>query len=400
MKHFLRYLLILLFFSSGREIFAYTYNSYNTYPYSNSGYTYTRQPADLYNENVDSMVYVKTQDRLGSGVIVKSDGTLVTCFHVIANADYIKVQLTDGTIYNVNGFRYINPVDDIAVLTIDTKRSFKPIRLSEYDTVRIGDKVYTISNPQGLHFVFSDGMINQFSNEYIQFSAPVSQGSSGGALLNEQGELLGIITSLFKESQNINFALPNRYYFSKLNNQVVRNYEGLKWTEFVIKNASESQFKLYAEYALEAKDFSMLYRFLKPFVNQQGFPADAYALAGFYAFYTFLIDDDTSAANDAITWYEKSIIYNQNLEESLLALTMLYIFKEQDEKTYSAYSRLKDYPYTFKIFSESADKIEQCSENDTRCYVDATRDILARLTELTINIAKRYHQQKSYQNNI
>lgn len=397
MKKFIRNSLILLFLLTivGDEIPAYTYNEYNNYPYSNNSYYSQRQPSDLYKENVKSMVYVKTQDRQGSGVIVQADGTFVTCFHIIADADYIKVQMNDGSVYNVTGFKYINPIDDIAVLTIDSQRTFSPIWINT-GGIKIGERVYTISNPQGLQFVFSDGMVNQYSDEYIQFSASVSRGSSGGALLNERGELLGIITSLFKESQNINFALPNQYYLSKLYNPVIRNNENLKWTDFVVKNASESQFRLYAEYALMSKDFTMIYKYIKPFVNHKEFPADAYALAGFYAFYTFIESDDIVALNDAIKWYEKSIIHNVNIEASLLALTILYIFQEQNEKIYSVYTRLENYPYTFKLFTESANKIARCGEKDISCYADSMEGIVTRLTELTRDIAKRYYQRKGY----
>ena len=286
--------------------------------------------------------------------------------------------------------RQNNLVEGIYVKDVET------FSAAEKGGIKIGERVYTISNPQGLQFVFSDGMVNQYSDEYIQFSASVSRGSSGGALLNERGELLGIITSLFKESQNINFALPNQYYLSKLYNPVIRNNENLKWTDFVVKNASESQFRLYAEYALMSKDFTMIYKYIKPFVNHKEFPADAYALAGFYAFYTFIESDDIVALNDAIKWYEKSIIHNVNIEASLLALTILYIFQEQNEKIYSVYTRLENYPYTFKLFTESANKIARCGEKDISCYADSMEGIVTRLTELTRDIAKRYYQRKGY----
>lgn len=166
-------------------------------------------------------MYIQTQDSSGSGVILKEDGTFLTCFHVIANADYIIVKLEDGSMYSVNGFKYINPLSDVAILTLDTTRKFKPIKINPNNKLKIGEKVYAISNPQGLQFVFSDGMINQYTKDYIQFSAPISPGSSGGALLNSNGNLLGIITSQYNlsDAQNMNFALPNEYYISKINNK-------------------------------------------------------------------------------------------------------------------------------------------------------------------------------------
>lgn len=128
-----------------------------------------------------------------------------------------------------------------------------------YNNLRVGEKVYSISNPKGLQFVFSDGMINQYNKDYIQFSAPISSGSSGGALLDNQGYLLGIITSQMNPSvyQNINFALPNKYFLSKINNNVIANYKNLNWTKFIIDNADKEQFKIYTNYAFNKKDFVM-----------------------------------------------------------------------------------------------------------------------------------------------
>ncbi len=215
--------------------------------------------SSLYYSNVDSILLVETQNNSGSGVILKDDGTFVTCFHVISDADYIKVTTKNGSKYYVNGFRYINPLTDIAVLKINSENKFKPVQYNLYDNLRVGEKVYSISNPKGLQFVFSDGMINQYNKDYIQFSAPISSGSSGGALLDNQGYLLGIITSQMNPSvyQNINFALPNKYFLSKINNNVIANYKNLNWTKFIIDNADKEQFKIYTNYAFNKKDFVM-----------------------------------------------------------------------------------------------------------------------------------------------
>lgn len=132
--------------------------------------------SSIYKNNVVSILYIETQDSSGSGVILKEDGTFVTCFHVIANADYIMAKLEDGSIYYVNGFRYINPLSDVAILTLDTKREFIPITINPVNNLNVGEKIYAISNPQGLQFVFSDGIINQYTKDYIQFSAPISSG--------------------------------------------------------------------------------------------------------------------------------------------------------------------------------------------------------------------------------
>ena len=139
-------------------LFSFGYN----YVLASTQEMHNYSPSVIYSKNVSSVVYIQTQDSSGSGVILKDDGTFVTCFHVIANADYIIVKLEDGSMYYVNGFRYINPLSDVAILTLDTKRKFVPISINSTNDLKVGEKVYAISNPQGLQFVFSDGMINQY----------------------------------------------------------------------------------------------------------------------------------------------------------------------------------------------------------------------------------------------
>ena len=208
----------------------------------------------------------------GSGVILNSDGTFVTCFHVIAKADYIKVRTINGEEYYVDGFKYINPLDDIAILTLNTnKNDFTPINLP-YETSQVGEKVYTISSPRGFEFSFSDGMISQFSHENIQFSAPSSPGSSGGALLNNRGDLLGIISWGRTDGQNINFATPNSYFMPKMYNKPIKNLDNKKWSEFVLSNAGEEQYKLTVQYAFKWADYVLLYQYLKPYVDLSNYP--------------------------------------------------------------------------------------------------------------------------------
>lgn len=284
-----------------------------------------KSSSDIYNQNVSSIVYVATQNSTGSGVILKEDGTFVTCFHVIANADYILVKLEDGSIYNVNGFRYLNPLSDVAILTLDTNRKFKYITLNPSKNLKVGEKIYAISNPQGLQFVFSDGMINQYTKDYIQFSAPVSSGSSGGALLNNKGYLIGIITSQLdlNRSQNINFALPNEYFISKIYNKAIINSNKLYWTDFVALNASSDEYSMITEYALSKNNISMYYKYIRSafLLLKNDLPIKLYPVLGYLALIS-------AYYNDAITWYKLSYDNNYNKQISALGVYLAYCFLE------------------------------------------------------------------------
>lgn len=326
--------------------------------------------SSLYYSNVDSVLLVETQNNSGSGVILKDDGTFVTCFHVISDADYIKVTTKNGSRYYVNGFRYINPLNDIAILKINSENKFKPVQYNLYDNLIVGEKVYSISNPKGLQFVFSDGMINQYNKDYIQFSAPISSGSSGGALLNNQGYLLGIITSQMNPSvsQNINFALPNKFFLSKINNNVISNYQNLNWTEFIIENADKEQFKIYTNYAFNKKDFVMLYKYLKKLTARGDFPKESYSMLGYLALMAYDKTNTKEYLNDAVRWYGLSLSYNQNIEASLFALNYLYAKNNNDELLKNVFIRLKkEYPASYYKLIELMTKTGNCAEIDKKC---------------------------------
>ncbi len=326
---------------------------------------------DIYQNNVPSILYIQTQDSSGSGVILKEDGTFLTCFHVIANADYIIVKLEDGSMYRVNGFKYINPLSDVAILTLDTKRKFKPIKININNKLKIGEKVYAISNPQGLQFVFSDGMINQYTKDYIQFSAPISPGSSGGALLNSSGNLLGIITSQFNlsEAQNMNFALPNDYYINKVNNNNITNTQNLNWTDFLVLNADEKQFSVYSDYALNQGNLLLFYKYLKPFLSRYDIPDDLYPDVAAFALYSFFIEEKEESLNDAIKYFKISYEKKQKEEASLFALTLLTFLNNYVEQSVN-YMRLlaEKYPVSYNKLLELGDKSARCPKEDENCY--------------------------------
>ena len=176
------------------------------------------EAVNIYKDCVDSTLFILTNKTIGSGVVVKEDGTFITCYHVIDGATSIFVKTNSGKVYKVNGYRYLNKEQDIAILTLDTSDTFKPIKIPIHQSPNIGSKVYTISNPEGTQFTFTDGILSQEYKGILQFTAPISPGSSGGALLDEHGHLIGIINSQIKNGQNINFATANELYQYYINN--------------------------------------------------------------------------------------------------------------------------------------------------------------------------------------
>lgn len=149
----------------------------------------------------------------GSGFFIDSDGTAVTNYHVIDGAATAKVQLAhNGAVHDVVGVYDYDKDNDWAVIKVNC--SGNPVlRIGSPSTIVGGASIFTIGSPEGYQNTISQGIISnpdriESGVNYIQITAPLSHGSSGGALINKYGEAIGITTAIHTEGQNLNFALP------------------------------------------------------------------------------------------------------------------------------------------------------------------------------------------------
>ncbi len=160
----------------------------------------------------------QAQTGLGSGVIISPDGYILTNNHVVEGADEIEVTLIDGrrTQAKIIG---TDPETDLAILRI-TLDKLPVIALGNSDALEVGDQVLAIGNPFGVGQTVTSGIvsalgrsqlgINTFEN-FIQTDAAINPGNSGGALVDTQGNLLGINTAIYSRSggsMGIGFAIP------------------------------------------------------------------------------------------------------------------------------------------------------------------------------------------------
>ena len=185
----------------------------------------------------------RMESSLGSAVLMSKEGYLLTNNHVTAGADQIIVALKDGreTLDRVIGS---DPETDLAVLKIDLP-NLPAITLGRSDSIRIGDVVLAIGNPFGVGQTVTMGIIsatgrNQLGlntyEDFIQTDAAINPGNSGGALVDAQGNLLGINTAIFSRSggsQGIGFAIPVKLALDVMRSivehgQVVRGWLGLE----------------------------------------------------------------------------------------------------------------------------------------------------------------------------
>ena len=173
---------------------------------------------ELFGMDLRPLYRKRVERSLGSGVIVDAQGHIVTNHHVIANADQIKVQLADGrtAVAKVVGS---DPDTDLAVL--QTRLSGLPIMpLGRSDHLQVGDVVLAIGDPLGLSQTVTHGIVSATSRQqlgvatledFIQTDAAINFGNSGGALIDTNGELVGINTAMLAKNlgvEGIGFAIP------------------------------------------------------------------------------------------------------------------------------------------------------------------------------------------------
>ena len=155
---------------------------------------------------------------LGSGFIIDEKGIVVTNNHVIDGAEDIVVQVNGEKKFKAKVIG-ADPLSDIAVLQIETKEKFIPVKFGDSDKARIGDWVIAIGNPFGLGGTVTSGIISARNRsiglsryeDYIQTDASINSGNSGGPLFDMNGDVIGINTAILGRSGNvgIGFSIPS-----------------------------------------------------------------------------------------------------------------------------------------------------------------------------------------------
>ena len=165
-----------------------------------------------------SVVYIEVADAsgrvfaTGSGFFISADGKLVTNHHVIKGASSATVKTTDGKIHKVLGVYDTNAALDLAVLQVEGS-GYPYLTQGDSQNLSTGASVYAIGSPLGLENSLSTGIISSPSRTiqggtYIQITAPISPGSSGGALIDAHGQVIGVTKGSLVDGQSLNLAVP------------------------------------------------------------------------------------------------------------------------------------------------------------------------------------------------
>lgn len=211
----------------------------------------------IFKNLIKSTVLIKSDsEELGSGVVLSNDGKILTNWHVIKNSSLVHVEFPPSgstSIPSKNAFLKakiikVDKLKDLAIVQILDQQAIKdltPIKLGKHKNLSIGDDVFTIGHPEGNPFTFDSGMISQIRPNHtwkskqdhrasfiIQTKTSISCGNSGGPLVNENLELVGLNTFSNTKGQNLNFAVSiediSDFITNKKNTEIVLKQDCFK----------------------------------------------------------------------------------------------------------------------------------------------------------------------------
>lgn len=175
-------------------------------------------PEQIFEKVDDCVVVTLSYDfrgnlsKQGSGVVIRDKGLIVTNCHVFIGCNKIEVKHKDQIIKHTDIIG-LDLEKDILILKIN-ENIFPSIQIGNSESLKVGQRVYAVGSPLGMENSLSEGLISGLRNmsdenkSYIQITASISPGSSGGAVINSKGELIGVSTKSLWFGQNLNFAIP------------------------------------------------------------------------------------------------------------------------------------------------------------------------------------------------
>ena len=173
---------------------------------------------EVYNQTINKVaMIISYKDGVpytqGSGFFINKN-TMVTNYHCVAGTEKLEFKIAGNEeVYQGAKVVKASPLHDLAI--IKTRQDFPYVKIDSLGKEKVGAKIYAIGNPRGLEGTISDGILSGKRDnegvEYLQITAPISPGNSGGPVLNEKGVVIGVATFTYKNSQNLNFAMPVSY---------------------------------------------------------------------------------------------------------------------------------------------------------------------------------------------
>lgn len=176
-------------------------------------------PASIYKKTNPAIVSIDSQASecisCGTGCIIEENGTILTSAHVLDDGEDIIVTTSNGQDFKASIVKKLGDNKDVAILKINAPYPLKTVKLGNSEKIKVGDKVYALGNPFGFSGTLTQGIISRidYNKNRIQTDAAINPGSSGGPLLNKNGEIIGINQAIYNPDNNISnigigFAIP------------------------------------------------------------------------------------------------------------------------------------------------------------------------------------------------
>ena len=247
----------------------------------------------LYLEVCDDTDYVIAT---ASGFIIEDGTTLVTNYHVIDGAHHIIAYTPDGeSSIEIHTVLAYDEEADLAVLKCEDNIGVPPLLLGDSDTVKQGDEVFAVGYPLGVANTLSDGVVSsryldEYGTDILQITAAISSGSSGGALFNKAGQIIGVICASYIDGQNLNIAISSNTLTALLEEKaptdleefftptysvsyVIENYEKLLNKEFYVAGWVSAYG--YTDYAKEGYDSNLINGWANIYNTSEDVPYDS-----------------------------------------------------------------------------------------------------------------------------
>ena len=191
-----------------------------------------KSPADIFKEYAPAIVTIFVKQKggaegSGTGFVVDREGTIATNHHVIDEAGHVRIKFQNGAIFEDVELLIDEPAVDLALVRVNLaapldggpRPDAAPLTIGDSEAIVVGERAVSIGNPLGLEHTLTDGLVSSRriyeGRAWIQFSAPISPGNSGGPLFNMHGEVIGVTTATLSGMghgyvipQNINLAVP------------------------------------------------------------------------------------------------------------------------------------------------------------------------------------------------
>lgn len=318
---------------------------------------------------------------LGSGFLVSREGTIITNYHVIEDAEEVWIKTKKGDIYKNVSLITIDAEKDFAVLKIDGK-NLPAVKLGNSDKIQIGERVYVVGNPRGYENTISEGLLSQLRDLgkgiiFHQIGAPISPGSSGSPVFNSNGKVIGIATLSDISGEDLNFSIPINYALDSINEPVKQSLA--QWNEEVKEARRQEVANALDSIGIMARgtDVYAARLAVKELIRNSHNRIYALELIGRALGMNFLTEDQYLDAelkgNNVDDWsperiqvYSRLIVIDPNNSSHYFSLAWIYSDNEDHEKALALFDKAIEYE------NDSSEKVLYLLRAARECVIITT----------------------------